>query len=95
MVGLRPRGEGAGLDPVAVRSREQLAAIVEGSTVEIPREEHRARHAADFRRWGRQGGLETFARYGSAWFAALGRRRWGRITGDQLDAAFVAAGGRS
>ena len=43
-----------GVDPDV--SREELAALVEGSTVEIPREEHRNGHASDFARWGRRRG---------------------------------------
>ncbi len=62
-------------------SRGELAALIEGSTVEIAGEEHRAGHSAagDFARWGRLGGLETLRRYGRPWFALLGRRRWGRV----------------
>jgi len=37
-----------GVDPDV--SREELAALIEGSTVEIPREEHRDGHASDFAR---------------------------------------------
>ena len=42
-----------GVDPDL--PREELAALVEGSTVLLPREEHRAGHseANDFVRWGR------------------------------------------
>ncbi len=53
-----------GVDPDV--SREELAALIEGSTVEIPREEHRDDHADDFARWGRRGGLATLRRYGTA-----------------------------
>ena len=82
-----------GVDPDV--SRDELAAMIDASTVELPGDEHRAEHADDFARWGRRGGLETAARYGAAWFGALARRRWGRITGEELTAAFAAAGGRS
>jgi hypothetical protein len=53
-----------GIDPDI--SREELAALVEGSTVEIGRDEHREHHAGDFARWGRRGGLATLRRYGTA-----------------------------
>ena len=86
-----------GVDPDV--SRDELAAMVEASTVEIPEAEHRAEHAEDFRRWGRRGGLATLRLYGSPWFAALAARRWERITAEQLADAFAAivgeAGGRS
>lgn len=67
-------------------SREELAALVEGSTVEIAGEAHKAFHseAGDFARWGRLGGLETLRRYGRPWFVLLGRRRWGRVGAEQL-----------
>jgi hypothetical protein len=77
-------------------SREELAALVEGSTVEIGRDEHREHHAGDFARWGRRGGLATLRRYGTAWFSLLARRRWERITAEVLAEAFAAMnGGRS
>jgi hypothetical protein len=64
-----------GVDPEI--SREVLAALIEGSTVELGVEEHRAAHseAGDFERWGRLGGLKTFGLYGSGWFVILARRR--------------------
>ena len=39
-------------------SREDLRALIEGSTLEIPTTEHRRLHqeASDFVRWGRRGG---------------------------------------
>lgn len=82
-----------GVDPEI--GRDELAALVKASTVELAREEHRRTHAGDFERWGRAGGLQTLARYGVAWFGALAHRRWGRITAEELSAAFEAAGGRS
>ncbi len=83
-----------GVDPDV--SREELAALIEGSTVEIPREEHRDGHADDFARWGRRGGLATLRRYGTAWFSLLARRRWERITAEALAEVFAAInGGRS
>ncbi len=68
-------------------SREDLAALIEASTVVLPREAHRNGHEGDFARWGRLGGRETFRRYGSSWFALLALRRWGRITAADLQAA--------
>jgi len=80
-----------GVDPDT--PRDELAAMVEGSTVEIPRSEHREAHAGDFARWGRRGGLATARRYGTAWMALLARRRWERITAEALAEAFAALGG--
>jgi hypothetical protein len=83
-----------GVDPDM--SRDELAALIEGSTVEIPREEHRDGHAEDFARWGRHGGLATLRRYGTAWFSLLARRRWERITAEALAEIFAMMnGGRS
>ncbi|MEW6635362.1 MAG: SWIM zinc finger family protein [Actinomycetota bacterium] len=69
-------------------SREELAALIEGSAVEIAGDAHRAAHseADDFARWGRLGGLETLGRYGRPWFALLARRRWKKIGADALGA---------
>ena len=77
-----------GVDPEM--SREELAALIEGSTVEIPREEHRGAHASDFAQWGKRGGLMTARRYGTAWFGLLARRRWERITAEELSTVFAA-----
>jgi hypothetical protein len=83
-----------GVDPEI--GRGELAALVEGSTVELPAGEHRNGHAEDFRRWGRRGGPATVRRYGTAWFSLLARRRWGRITAEALAEVFAAMnGGRS
>ena len=83
-----------GVDPDL--SRDELAALVEGSTVELPAGEHRDGHAEDFRRWGRRGGLATLRRYGTAWFSLLAKRRWERITAEALAEVFAAMnGGRS
>ncbi len=83
-----------GIDPDV--SREDLAALVEGSTVEIGREEHRDAHAEDFARWGRRGGFATLRRYGTAWFSLLAQRRWGKVSAEALSEAFAAMnGGRS
>ncbi len=77
-----------GVDPDV--SRDELAALVERSTVELDRDEHREIHAGDFARWGRRGGLATVRRYGRAWFSLLARRRWQKISGDALAEAFAA-----
>jgi hypothetical protein len=74
-----------GVDPDV--SREELASLIEGSTVEIVGDAHCTTHSAagDFARWGRLGGLKAFRRYGRPWFTLLGRRRWGRVSADALD----------
>jgi len=79
-----------GVDPEI--SREVLAALIEGSTVELGVEEHRAAHseAGDFERWGRLGGLKTFGLYRPGWFVLLACRRWQKISAAQLDEAFAA-----
>lgn len=79
-----------GVDPDV--SPEELAALIEGSTVELGSKAHRTSHSAasDFARWGRLGGLETLRRYGRPWFSLLGRRRWEKITAAQLEEAFAA-----
>lgn len=61
--------------------RDELAALTENSRVEIAQDEYRASHsaAADFARWGRLGGLETFRRYGRPWFVLLACRCWKKI----------------
>ena len=83
-----------GIDPDT--SRDELAAMIEGSTVEVLRQEHRELHAGDFAQWGRRGGLATARRYGTAWMALLARRRWRKIGADALAEAFAAInGGRS
>ena len=74
-------------------SREELAAMIAGSTVEIPREEHRNGHADDFARWGRRGGLATVRRYGTAWFVLLAAKRWERISAEELARTFRAMNG--
>jgi hypothetical protein len=85
-----------GVDPDV--SREDLAALIEGSTVELSADEHRVAHSevGDFVRWGRLGGLETLALYGPGWFVLLACRRWEKITAAQLEEAFaVIRTGRS
>lgn len=67
--------------------RPDLQALIEASGVEVERQVHRRIHENDWQRWGRRGGLETFRRYGSAWYAALALRRWGRLSARALEAA--------
>ena len=83
-----------GVDPDV--SPEELAALIEGSTVELPREEHRAIHAGQWAEWGRRGGTETLRRYGTAWFSLLARRRRGQVGEDVPAQVFgaLARGGR-
>jgi hypothetical protein len=66
-------------------SREDLSALIAGSTREIPATEHRELHqeASDFVRWGRCGGQRTLALYGRLYFSLLASFRWERV---QLDA---------
>ncbi len=85
-----------GVDPDV--SHGELEALIEGSTVELAADEHRAAHseAGDFARWGRLGGLKTLALYGPGWFVLLARRRWEKVTPSQLEEAFaVIRTGRS
>ena len=74
--------------PVEI-SREDLEALVDRSTVVLERGKHRLIHEGDWRRWGARGGRETLRRYGAAWFVLLARRRWGRISPEELEAARV------
>ena len=62
-------------------SREDLSALIAGSTHEIPTTEHRTLHqeASDFVRWGRRGGRRTLSLYGRPYFSLLARFRWGRV----------------
>lgn len=80
-----------GVDPDI--PREELKALVEDSSVEIGREEHREFHVSDFARWGRRGGLATLRRYGTAWFLLLAKRRRGKISAEALREAFAAMNG--
>ncbi len=84
-----------GVDPDL--GRDELAAMIEVSTVALSRGEHREAHDGDFFRRGRRGGKTTASRYGAAWMAPLARRRWERITAEALAEAFAAitGGGRS
>ena len=74
--------------PVEI-DRAELEALVEASETVLEREKHRLLHQSDWRRWGSRGGHETLRRYGPGWFALLARRRWGRITASELEAARV------
>ena len=82
-----------GVDPDV--TRDELAAMIGGSTVELSPENHRDSHAGDFARCGQMGGLATARRYGTAWMALLARRRWERITAEALAEAFAAITGGS
>ncbi len=93
---LRVAGVGAWLEfeleatrwgvPVEI-AREDLEELVERSAVVLEREKHRLLHQGDWARWGRRGGVATLRRYGTAWFALLALRRWGRISPSDLEAA--------
>jgi hypothetical protein len=72
-----------GLDPDI--SREELEQAIKASAVEVSYEEHRSRiHALGWPRWGRKGGLATLERYGRIWFVHLARKRWRKITAEEL-----------
>jgi hypothetical protein len=75
--------------PVEI-SRDELQALVARSTIVLEREKHRLIHEADWRRWGSRGGRETLRRYGPRWFSLLARRRWGRLSPEELEAARVS-----
>src|SRR5215216_6721209 len=75
--------------PVEI-SRDELEALVDRSTVVLEREKHRLIHQSDWKRWGARGGRETLRRYGPGWFSLLARRRWGRISPEDLEAARVS-----
>ena len=79
-----------GVDPDI--SREELEALIEASTSPVLVTAHRTNHseAGDFARWGRRGGLRTLALYGRGWFVLLARRRWKKITAEQLAEVFSA-----
>ncbi len=74
--------------PVEI-DRSDLEALVQTSEVVLEREKHRLLHEGDWRRWGSRGGRETLRRYGRGWFGLLARRRWRRITPEELEAARV------
>jgi hypothetical protein len=74
-----------GVDPEI--SRDELAALIDSSTVILERSAHRLEHVSDFVRWGRRGGRATLERYGRAWFGLLALRRWGKIPQASLELA--------
>ncbi len=78
-----------GVDPDV--SREELKLLIEASASPVPAATHRAYHSrgGDFARWGRRGGLRTLALYGRGWFTLLARRRWEKITAEQLAESFT------
>jgi|SRR5215207_2303682 len=67
-------------------AREELTALIEGSTREIPTTEHRRLHqeTSDFVRWGRRGGRMPLALYDRSYFSLLARLRWCRIDVEAL-----------
>jgi hypothetical protein len=67
-------------------SRQDLRALIEGSTREMPTTEHRRLHqeASDFVRWGRRGSRRTLALYVRPYFSLLARLRWRRIEVEAL-----------
>jgi hypothetical protein len=73
-----------GLGDTNFLTREELAERIERSCIELAREQHRQAHAADWREWGSWGGRTTLARYGQSYFRHLARRRWRRITAEEL-----------
>ena len=74
--------------PVEI-SRSDLEALVSQSAVVLEGELRRLVHEGDWRRWGSRGARETLRRYGPRWFALLARRRWGRMSPEELEAARV------
>ena len=73
-----------GVEDADSLTREELTERIEASRVELPREEHREVHAADWREWGSWGGRVTLARYGRQYFALLALRRHGKIASEEL-----------
>ena len=73
-----------GIEDTSSLTREELAERIESSRLELPREEHREAHAADWPEWGSWGGRVTLARYGRRYFSHLARRRWDQITPQEL-----------
>jgi hypothetical protein len=75
---LDAEAEGWGIE-VRGLSGEDLIALIESSTFQIPSTEHRRLHeeASDFVRWGRRGGRRTLALYGRLCFSLLASFWWG------------------
>ena len=72
-------------------TRDGLRELIQGSVVDLSREEPRGEaHTGDRPRWGRLGGRATVERYGPRWYALLARRRWSKATPEEL-AAFISA----
>lgn len=76
-----PEAERWGVE-VGGLSREDLTALIESSTHEIPTTEHRRLHqeASDFVRWGRRGGRRTLALYCRPYFSLLAHFRWAALS---------------
>lgn len=72
-------------------SRENLEELVASSEVVMAREAHRELHGTDWQRWGARGGRETLRRYGRGWFALLARRRWVKVSPEELEATLAAS----
>lgn len=66
-------------------NRAEVVDLIEGSCVELDREDHRGLHASDWRVWGAQGGRTTLSRYGRSWFVQLARCRWRKISARDLE----------
>lgn len=73
-----------GMHDAGSLSRDELERRIEASRVELPREEHRTIHAADWIQWGSRGGKQTLALYGRTYFSHLARLRWKKITAREL-----------
>lgn len=73
-----------GLDPDI--PRDNLEATIDNSTFYMREEDHRNHHSqnGDFQKWGSRGGRETCRRYGVVWFSMISRKRWGKITAEEL-----------
>lgn len=58
-------------------TRDELAELIEGSTVEISFDQHRyEEHASDWARWGSLGGQDILNRFGRKHFQDLANLRW-------------------
>lgn len=79
-----------GVDPDI--TREELEALIEASASPVPAAAHHSGHSrgGDFARWGRRGGLRTLALYSRGWFVLLAKRRWEKITAEELAVVFTA-----
>jgi hypothetical protein len=70
-------------------SREDLRALIESSTLEIPTAEHRTLHqeASDFVWWGRRGARRPLSLHCRPYCSLLARLRWGAHRRRSLDRA--------